>query len=166
MRSLGQEPSQTELEDILNEIDKDGSGSIEFDEFLSMMGRKVQQADSESELRAAFAVFDRDGSGTISAEELRNVMKSIGENLSDSEIDEMIKEADANGDGNIDCKLLELTTKTPKLMRSADDEFVKIMSVWGLSSSTVDFTSFFLVRKRSIRAGYILAQELKDIWLY
>lgn len=31
MRSLGQEPSQTELEDILNEIDKDGSGSIEFD---------------------------------------------------------------------------------------------------------------------------------------
>jgi uncharacterized protein YneF (UPF0154 family) len=104
MRSLGQEPSQTELEDILNEIDKDGSGSIEFDEFLSMMGRKVQQADSESELRAAFAVFDRDNSGTISAEELRNVMKSIGENLSDSEIDEMIKEADANGDGNIDCE--------------------------------------------------------------
>lgn len=108
MRSLGQEPSQTELEDILNEIDKDGSGSIEFDEFLSMMGRKVQQADSESELRAAFAVFDRDGSGTISAEELRNVMKSIGENLSDAEIDEMIKEADANGDGNIDCELLDL----------------------------------------------------------
>ncbi|CAD0010667.1 unnamed protein product [Aureobasidium pullulans] len=62
-------------------------------------------------LRAAFAVFDRDGSGTISAEELRNVMKSIGENLSDAEIDEMIKEADANGDGNIDY-----------------DEFAKIMS--------------------------------------
>jgi calmodulin len=116
MRSLGQEPSQTELEDILNEIDKDGSGSIEFDEFLSMMGRKVQQADSESELRAAFAVFDRDGSGTISAEELRNVMKSIGENLSDSEIDEMIKEADANGDGNIDCELLELTINRSELM--------------------------------------------------
>jgi uncharacterized protein YneF (UPF0154 family) len=108
MRSLGQEPSQTELEDILNEIDKDGSGSIEFDEFLSMMGRKVQQADNESELKAAFAVFDRDGSGTISAEELRNVMKSIGENLSQKEIDEMIKEADANGDGNIDCKSLFL----------------------------------------------------------
>jgi calmodulin len=117
MRSLGQEPSQTELEDILNEIDKDGSGSIEFDEFLSMMGRKVQQADSESELRAAFAVFDRDGSGTISAEELRNVMKSIGENLSDSEIDEMIKEADANGDGNIDCELFEMTTKKSVLIR-------------------------------------------------
>lgn len=128
MRSLGQEPSQTELEDILNEIDKDGSGSIEFDEFLSMMGRKVQQADSESELRAAFAVFDRDGSGTISAEELRNVMKSIGENLSDAEIDEMIKEADANGDGNIDCELIELILRKSKLTRFLDDEFVKIMS--------------------------------------
>lgn len=128
MRSLGQEPSQTELEDILNEIDKDGSGSIEFDEFLSMMGRKVQQADSESELRAAFAVFDRDGSGTISAEELRNVMKSIGENLSDAEIDEMIKEADANGDGNIDCKLLESTHEKAEINMLIDDEFVKIMS--------------------------------------
>lgn len=129
MRSLGQEPSQTELEDILNEIDKDGSGSIEFDEFLSMMGRKVQQADSESELRAAFAVFDRDGSGTISAEELRNVMKSIGENLSDAEIDEMIKEADANGDGNIDCELIEPKLGKSKLTRFLkDDEFVKIMS--------------------------------------
>lgn len=128
MRSLGQEPSQTELEDILNEIDKDGSGSIEFDEFLSMMGRKVQQADSESELRAAFAVFDRDGSGTISAEELRNVMKSIGENLSDAEIDEMIKEADANGDGNIDCELIESRLGESRLTRNLDDEFVKIMS--------------------------------------
>lgn len=81
-----------------------------------MMSRKVKAADSDSELRAAFAVFDRDNSGTISADELRNVMKSIGENLSDAEIDEMIKEADANGDGNIDCKSFTSTLFCPAYM--------------------------------------------------
>ena len=68
------------------------------------MAQKVKQTDSDAELRAAFDVFDKDGNGTISADELRHLMKSIGEELTDQDIDEMIKEADKDGDGNIDCK--------------------------------------------------------------
>lgn len=68
------------------------------------MSRKVKTSDTDSELREAFRIFDRDGSGTINAEELRDVMKALGEDLSSAEIDEMIKEADKNGDGSIDCK--------------------------------------------------------------
>ena len=49
----------------------------------------------------AFAVFDKDGDGFISADELRNVMNSLGENLTDEELEEMIKEADADGDGEV-----------------------------------------------------------------
>lgn len=50
-------------------------------------------------------VFDRDNNGFISAAELRHVMTSIGEKLTDDEVDEMIREADQDGDGRIDCEL-------------------------------------------------------------
>jgi len=53
--------------------------------------------------KEAFKVFDRDNNGFISAAELRHVMTSIGEKLTDDEVDEMIREADQDGDGRIDC---------------------------------------------------------------
>jgi calmodulin len=67
------------------------------------MARSVKEVDTEQELRSAFEVFDQDGSGTISASELRQVLASLGENLTDAELDEMLKMADKNGDGDIDC---------------------------------------------------------------
>jgi len=69
-----------------------------------MMARTVKEVDSEEELKNAFKVFDKDGSGTISAIELRAVLQHLGENLTDDDLDEMLKMADKNGDGNIDCK--------------------------------------------------------------
>lgn len=69
-----------------------------------MMARKMKDTDSEEEIREAFKVFDRDNNGFISAAELRHVMTSIGEKLTDDEVDEMIREADQDGDGRIDCR--------------------------------------------------------------
>lgn len=60
------------------------------------MARKMKDTDSEEEIREAFRVFDRDGNGFISAAELRHVMTSIGEKLTEEEINAMIKEADAS----------------------------------------------------------------------
>ena len=68
------------------------------------MARKMKDTDSEEEIREAFKVFDRDNNGFISAAELRHVMTSIGEKLTDDEVDEMIREADQDGDGRIDCR--------------------------------------------------------------
>lgn len=73
-----------------------------------MMARKMKDTDSEEEIREAFKVFDRDNNGFISAAELRHVMTSIGEKLTDDEVDEMIREADQDGDGRIDCEFLNL----------------------------------------------------------
>ena len=102
-------------------------------EFLTMMARKMKDTDSEEEIREAFKVFDRDNNGFISAAELRHVMTSIGEKLSDDEVDEMIREADQDGDGRIDC--MHLFFPPPQVctcsgltaLLLSDNEFVQLM---------------------------------------
>merc|ERR1712037_278127 len=101
MRSLGQNHTEAELQDMINEVDADGNGTIDFPEFLTMMARKMKDTDSEEEIREAFRVFDKDGNGFISAAELRHVMTNLGEKLTDEEVDEMIREADIDGDGQV-----------------------------------------------------------------
>lgn len=59
----------------------------------------MKETDKEEELREAFRVFDRNGDGFISASELRHVMTNLGEKLTDEEVEDMIKEADLDGDG-------------------------------------------------------------------
>ena len=86
---------------MINEVDADGNGTIDFPEFLSLMARKMKDTDTEEELIEAFKVFDRDGNGLISAAELRHVMTNLGEKLTDEEVDEMIREADVDIDGLI-----------------------------------------------------------------
>ncbi len=66
-----------------------------------MMSKKLQGADSSDELKEAFHVFDKDGDGFISAAELRHVMTTLGEKLTDEEVDEMMREADGDGDGQV-----------------------------------------------------------------
>lgn len=86
-----------------------GNGTIDFPEFLTMMARKMKDADSEEEIREAFRVFDKDGNGFISAAELRHVMTHLGEKLTDEEVDEMIREADIDGDGQVNYEGVNLS---------------------------------------------------------
>ena len=58
--------------------------------------------DINEEIQEAFRVFDRDGDGFISAAELKHVMNNLGEKLTDEEVDQMIIDADRDGDGKID----------------------------------------------------------------
>ncbi|KAI6184532.1 Calmodulin [Aphelenchoides bicaudatus] len=117
MRSLGHEPSDQELHDIINEIDIDGNGSIELDEFVSMMSRRVNASETERELREAFQVFDKDQDGFISAFELKFVMMNLGESLTEDEIREMIREADIDGDGRVNFEEFELMMRGGKSSR-------------------------------------------------
>jgi Ca2+-binding EF-hand superfamily protein len=78
-----------------------GCGSIDFPEFLSLMSRKMKDTDTEEELVEAFKVFDSSGCGYISLAEVRHVMTNLGEKLTDEELDEMVREADTDGSGQV-----------------------------------------------------------------
>ncbi|KAL5008514.1 hypothetical protein ScPMuIL_014095, partial [Solemya velum] len=101
MRILGQKPTDAELRVMINEIDANGSGTIDFQEFLLLMAREMNTTDVEDEFREAFKVFDKDGNGYVSQSELRRVMSKLGERLTDAEVTDMIREADTDGDGHV-----------------------------------------------------------------
>ena len=90
MRQIGQNPTDTELRDMINEVDVDGNGTLEFDEFCNLMSRQMKDTNQESELEERFKLFDKDGNGFIDRDELAQVMRQLGEKLSDDEIEEMI----------------------------------------------------------------------------
>mmetsp|Transcript_22207 Transcript_22207/g.88118 ORF Transcript_22207/g.88118 Transcript_22207/m.88118 type:complete len:186 (-) Transcript_22207:1042-1599(-) len=126
MRALGFEPKKEEIKKMISDIDKDGSGTIDFSEFLEMMTAKMSEKDSREEILKAFRLFDDDETGKISFRNLKRVAKelgeslsettlylfrvSLGENMTDEELQEMIDEADRDGDGEIN-----------------EDEFLRIM---------------------------------------
>lgn len=79
---------------MINEVDAEGKGTIDFPELLTLIARKIKDINNDEELLENFKVFDRDGNGLISAAELKYVMTNLYEKLTDEEVDEMIREAD------------------------------------------------------------------------
>ncbi|KAG5051789.1 hypothetical protein AAZX31_02G137500 [Glycine max] len=101
VRSLEGNSTKEEIREMISEVDIDGNGrSVNFENFLKIMGRTMKENQTE-ELKDSFKVFDRDNDGYISATELRQVMVKLGERLTDEEVEQMIREADLDGDGRV-----------------------------------------------------------------
>jgi len=101
MRALGFEPKREEIKKMIADVDTNGSGVIDYNEFLDMMTQKMAERDPREEMLKAFRLFDDDETGKISFRNLKRVAKELGENMTDDEIQEMIEEADRDGDGEI-----------------------------------------------------------------
>jgi Ca2+-binding EF-hand superfamily protein len=101
MRALGFEPKKEEIKKMISDIDKDGNGTIDYQEFLEMMTTKMSEKDSKEEILKAFRLFDDEEKGKISFRNLKRVAKELGENMTEEELMEMIEEADRDGDGEI-----------------------------------------------------------------
>jgi len=101
MRALGFEPKKEEIQKMISDVDDDGSGTIEYEEFLKMMTHKILNRDPKDEILKAFRLFDDDETGKISFKNLKRVAKELGERMTDEELQEMIDEADRDGDGEV-----------------------------------------------------------------
>ena len=101
MRSLNQDPTEEELNEMIEEVDLDKNGEVDFEEFVTLMNRRSRETNIEEDVLNAFKVFDKEGNGLISVTELRHIMTTLGEQLTEEEIDDMLKEADNDGDGYI-----------------------------------------------------------------
>lgn len=122
MQNLRIEVTDIEISSMIQRVDIDGNGTIEFNEFLEMMARRLRRqalvSDEERrkaferEARQAFKVFDINGDGVIDKNEITSTMINLGEQLSPSDIDAMIKIADKNGDGKVDYnEFIEVLTR-------------------------------------------------------
>lgn len=131
MREQAEREFDDDILKMMREVDTDNSGSIDPIEFAELMSapaaiecarachlvssqaavfcfavRKMNQQDDPAVLEEAFRFFDQDGSGSIKRDEIKEAFKSVmadtGEELPEREIDDMIQEFDADGDGTID----------------------------------------------------------------
>ncbi|KAL5251865.1 hypothetical protein ACHWQZ_G014874 [Mnemiopsis leidyi] len=101
LKSLGIEPTEDVLTEILSEVDADGNGVVDVQEFLIFMASRTLYKDEDQNIRDAFKQFDKDGNGYIDKDELISLMESLGQKLSEQEIDEMMQDADFDKDGKI-----------------------------------------------------------------
>jgi len=105
LRTMGQTFEDRDLKDLIDDIDTDGSGELEFDEFLQLAARFLVEEDSEAmqeELREAFRLYDKEGNGYINVSDLREILRALEDNMGEDELDEMIAEIDTDGSGTVD----------------------------------------------------------------
>ncbi|OMJ15274.1 Calmodulin [Smittium culicis] len=106
LRALNQNPTEAELREITGELSSDDSKTIDFEEFLKILLRpggfkSITNESALNEFVQAFQVFDREGNGYISIGELRYVLTSLGDRLTDQEVDELLKGVETDGQENI-----------------------------------------------------------------
>lgn len=102
LQSIGVDATEEDLKYLLHDLDTDGDGTIDFEEFAALMSHRNSAAEDNEDMKDAFELFDKDGDGLISAEEMRDVTAILGDPLTDAELAELMASADVDGDGSID----------------------------------------------------------------
>jgi Ca2+-binding EF-hand superfamily protein/catechol 2,3-dioxygenase-like lactoylglutathione lyase family enzyme len=104
LRRMGQNVTDQEARQLVEELDTDKSGSIKFKEFAKYMGPKLKPHHSNEELIEAFNTIDRDDSGFINSEELLLMLWGIGQRMDEEKLAAAIRKADTNGDKKVNFK--------------------------------------------------------------
>ena len=101
LKAINISSSDEEIKEIIMELELEGNDKINFANFVSIVNRRDKDVDNEEEVIKAFKFFDKEGNGLININELKNIMLSVGKNISEEELNDMLKEADIDMDGYI-----------------------------------------------------------------
>lgn len=102
IRSLKKDVSTSDLRAMIDEVDVNQNGQIDFTEFISFMEHELKRRNIDNEVMKTFKQFDVDNSGYITADNLMVALSRLGDKPSEAEIQHMISVADVKGDGRID----------------------------------------------------------------
>ena len=102
MRALGFEPRREDMKRIVQAVDPDETGSVDFHGFLAALTTRMIQKDTPEEIVKAFQLFDSEGDGVITLANLKRVASELGENMNDDEVREMMGASDADDNDTID----------------------------------------------------------------
>ncbi|XP_049860937.1 uncharacterized protein LOC126474937 isoform X1 [Schistocerca serialis cubense] len=101
LRALGFEPQKEELRKMIADVDKEGTGYLSFNDFLLFVTIKMSETDPKDEILRAFHLFNDDETGKVSLNNLKRVANELKEDVTEQELQEMIDEADLDGDGEV-----------------------------------------------------------------
>ncbi|KAK7066544.1 troponin C [Halocaridina rubra] len=105
LRMMGVKVTEKNLQEIVAEVDEDGSGELEFEEFCALAAKFLIEEDEESlkaELKEAFRIYDKQGDGYITTQVLREILKELDNKLTEEDLDGIIEEVDEDGSGTLD----------------------------------------------------------------
>jgi calmodulin len=101
--SFGMEITKEEVEEKIAVVDSDGSGEIDFPEFMGMINglQGEDEKSEEDEVLRAFQTFDKNGNKFLDCREFKYILTSLGDKFTDEEVTEIFKEADLDRDGKL-----------------------------------------------------------------
>ena len=101
---MGFYPTEDEIMALYAEMDVDGNGKVDKDEFILFATQRLSESNWREQIMDLFMQLDRDGNGYITTEEFKQMFKQMGQKFGEDEVEDLIREADQDGDGQINYK--------------------------------------------------------------